>query len=98
MKFIRVSSEDSDFGAEIFEQSEYFTKEGMKKLWEDAYEHSITLNLISTVSDDSEEENVEVTVEALSFKDVDPDFVSFVKNEMFDYDFMKADNIYPVEE
>jgi|WetSurMetagenome_2_1015567.scaffolds.fasta_scaffold08618_8 hypothetical protein len=93
MKFIRVSSDDDDYGAEVFEQSSYNTKEGIKKLWEDAYNSPI--NFIVT---DDEHNPVRVQVEALSFKEVDPDFVDYIKNEMFDYDLMKDDNIYAVEE
>lgn len=92
MKFIRVSSDDY-YGAEVFAQSSYNTKEGIKKLWEDAY-----ISPTNLIVADVRRDPVKVQVEALSFKEVDPDFVDYIKDEMFDYDLMKADNIYAVEE
>lgn len=59
-------------------------------LWADSYAYGESKEF------ETEHEYFEYT--ALLFKDIDPEFIDFVKNELIDYDAGKAANIYAVEE
>lgn len=89
-KFIYLTGE-GDYSAVLFENSEY----SVKDIYNEMIEKGVT-NLTKEFKD--EEWTEEISFDLLEFGDVDPDFESFVLNEMCDYDALKASTIYRVEE
>lgn len=89
-KFIYLTGE-GDYSAVLFENSEYSVK--------DIYNEMIEKGVTSLTKEFKDEEwTEEISFDLLEFGDVDPDFESFVLNEMCDYDALKASTIYRVEE
>ena len=89
-KFIYVWGDD-DYSAAMFESSKY-TPESIYFTMKKNNTKELTLDV------EVDDYVTEVTFQLLEFGDVDPDFESFVLNEMCDYDALKASNIYRVED
>lgn len=89
-KFIKVTGED-DYSAMVFEQSDYTVEE----IYKEMIENDVT-TLKKTIADEEGYE-CEVEFDLYEFEDVDENFVEFVKDNLCDYDALKATNIYRVQ-
>lgn len=94
MKILHVTGED-DFGALIFEQSNVTVEELYKKCMECGGSASVC---IEREDEDEEGYEDEVYGTAYQFKDIDPEFIKFIKDYIMDYDGSKCENFYVVEE
>jgi hypothetical protein len=86
MKIIYVYSEDDDYNAMTF--ADKFPEPSLK-MWEDAKQDDKIYDKKS---------GQEVLAQALEFKDVDPEFIKFMRDEFIDYDQSKQCDFFVVEE
>lgn len=92
MKILYVWGDD-DYGALMFEQSKYSVEQVAEMCQET---DSISIEYTEFVGEF--EETTQFNAKVYEFKEVDPNFVHFIKADIQDYDDGKHKNFYVVEE
>lgn len=86
-KFLYISGED--YAAVDFEQARDDNLVDPAQLWDEA--------VVTAGTHRYDDGDLVFQYEALSFDEVDPEFLRFVQDELVDYDDLKSANIYPVD-
>ena len=96
MKVLYVENPYGDYGAVTFEQSTLTVESVLEEM---ALHDTTEIEL--SVGEDFEnydEEPTGLSFELFEFKEVDPEFIDFIRNYIQDYDDSKHRNFYIVEE